>query len=173
MVYFFRGIADPDAIGKSVFSDYYRLVIRRRNRSPHLEAPSARIGVVGEVAAGGTWGGSTSQIRSQIRSPGSDPVPTWWAGGWRSLGMVWWVGRAYVPWVGARGPSGWLPLGHSQSQLWWWWVHHCRRGPGASHSGQRAPRCRRGPEAAGVPGLGGCVVVADGALWCDSGGVER
>jgi hypothetical protein len=26
MVYFFRGIADPDAIGKSVFSDNYNLV---------------------------------------------------------------------------------------------------------------------------------------------------
>jgi hypothetical protein len=40
MVYFFRGIADPDAIDKSVFSDNYSLVIRRsiRNRSSHLEA---------------------------------------------------------------------------------------------------------------------------------------
>ena len=38
MVYFFRGIADPDAIGKSVVSDNYSLVIQRRNRSPHLDA---------------------------------------------------------------------------------------------------------------------------------------
>jgi hypothetical protein len=38
MVDFFRGIADPDAIGKSVFSDNYSLVIRRRNRSSRLEA---------------------------------------------------------------------------------------------------------------------------------------
>ena len=31
MIYFFCGIADPDAIGKSVVSDNYSLVIRRRN----------------------------------------------------------------------------------------------------------------------------------------------
>ena len=29
MVYFFRGIADPDAIGKSVVSDNYSLVVQR------------------------------------------------------------------------------------------------------------------------------------------------
>ena len=38
MVYFFRGIADPDAIGKSVNSDKYMLVIRQRNGSSDLEA---------------------------------------------------------------------------------------------------------------------------------------
>jgi hypothetical protein len=38
MAYFFRGIADPDAIGKSVVSDNYSLVIWRSNGSSHLEA---------------------------------------------------------------------------------------------------------------------------------------
>jgi hypothetical protein len=38
MVYFFREIADPDTIDKSVFSDNYSLVIRQRNRSSHIEA---------------------------------------------------------------------------------------------------------------------------------------
>jgi hypothetical protein len=45
MVYFFRGIADPDAIGKSVFTDNYSLIlviIRRRNRSSHLEARATK-----------------------------------------------------------------------------------------------------------------------------------
>ena len=44
MVYFVRGIADPDAIGKSVFSDNYSLVIRRRNTAVEAPIPSRGTG---------------------------------------------------------------------------------------------------------------------------------